>query len=134
MDRCHADSAIVGQDQFLERSAPVSRHREEPLLRHREDRPLRLSRFPVVEDSEFETGQKFLNEDVAPGVCQVLGNVVIVLDHGYTCSTLSDVRLEHDWKCQSVSLPKGPDATQLLFVVETSAEAFGARDKFGRAA
>src|SRR4029079_13042498 len=69
-----------------------------------------------------------------PGVCQVLGNVVIVLDHGYTCSTLSDVRLEHDWKCQSVSLPKGPDATQLLFVVETSAEACGARDKFGRVA
>jgi hypothetical protein len=50
-DGCHADCAIVGQDQFLERAAPVSSHGEEPLLRHREDRPLRRSRLPVIEDS-----------------------------------------------------------------------------------
>jgi hypothetical protein len=67
-------------------------------------------------------------------VCQVLGDVVLVFDHGYACSTLPDVRLKHDWKCQSVSLPEGADAIQLFFVIETSAEAFGARHKLGRVA
>src|SRR4029453_19650660 len=104
---------------------PVSSDLKEPLLRHRENRPLRLSRFPVVEDSELETRQKFLDQDVAPGVCQVLGDMVLVFDHGYTRSTLPDVRLKHDWKCQSVSLPEGADAIQLFVVIETFAGAFG---------
>jgi hypothetical protein len=58
-------------------------------------------------------------------VGQVSDDVVLVFDHGYTGSTLADVRLEHDWKCQSVSLSEGADATQLFFEIETPAEPFG---------
>ncbi len=93
--RGHADRALVGEDQLVDRVLAVPGERRELLDRDREDPPPRCARRAGVEDSELLAGDVLLDDEVVRRVLEVVRQLSRRADHRHAASALADVGLEH---------------------------------------